>query len=278
MQKSLFGGRPLITLVDAHVHLHPGVDPTVALDAAVANFRAAAHDVGRRDWRGVLLLAETAGMDSFCELSRIGARVGSRRWSFEPAAGETISLLARNGNWQLLIVAGRQVATLEGLEVLALATHEHIPDGLDLMSALDVARRISSLVVLPWAVGKWLGHRGRIVRRALMSAGGSIFAGDNGGRPWFWPASAEFDLANRFGRPVLPGSDPLPIPDEERRIGSVGFTLDWELPLRCPAKELCAHLVSAPVGVVRCYGAREKTLRFVRNQLLLRIPALRRPN
>ncbi len=211
----------------------------MALDAATTNFQSAARDVGERQWQGVLLLAEVAGVDAFRDLSQ---RVGYGHWSFKPVAGEPISLRVESAVGQLLLIAGRQVATSEGLEVLALATREQIVDDRDLMSTLREARRISNLVVLPWAVGKWLGRRGRLVKNAFRNAKGSIFAGDNGGRPWFWPAASAFDLARHFGRPVLPGSDPLPIPGEESRIGSRGFAVKWALPEQQPAAELCAYL------------------------------------
>ena len=90
------------------------------------------------------------------------------------------------------------------------------------------------MAVLPWGVGKWLGGRGRMIRDTIQAASAStIFLGDNGGRPWLWQVG-QFDEAKQRGIKVLPGTDPLPIPGEQRRIGTFGFRMTAALDQRRP--------------------------------------------
>jgi hypothetical protein len=69
---------------------------------------------------------------------------------------------------------------------------------------------------------------------------------------------------------VLPGTDPLPLRHEERRVGSMGFWLGGSLPPAMPAGALHQRLMSPGSQPFRVYGELETPLRFLRNQLALR--------
>ena len=112
-------------LVDAHVHLYPAVDVARLLDAAAANFARVATAQGSVAPLGVLMLTESGVLDRYAELQSRGAhQLGA--WSLRPVAGEDLALLASNGDSRILVVAGRQVVTAEGLEVLQLATRAQL--------------------------------------------------------------------------------------------------------------------------------------------------------
>ena len=82
----------------------------------------------------------------------------------------------------LVLVAGRQIQTLEGLEALALGTDSEFPDGLELTAALAEVRASGALAVLPWGFGKWWFRRGQLARKAIDSAAANeFFLGDNRG-------------------------------------------------------------------------------------------------
>jgi hypothetical protein len=260
-----------VTLVDAHVHVHPFVDPAAVLDAAARNFRQVATARGERGWRGMLLLAEMLGADAFKWLSQREIAGG---WKLRGNAHELFSLRAEREGERIDIVAGRQAATREGLEVLALGTRAALEDRRDLTSTVAEAAGTSALVVLPWACGKWLGKRGRLIEQ-MFETETRVFIGDNGGRPWFWPAPAVFQRATRHLRPILPGTDPLPIPGEERRVGSRGFSLEGALSEEQPAADLVERLKSAGPNDIQHFGALERASRFVRNQIRLRLPRAR---
>lgn len=168
--------------------------------------------------------------------------------------------------------AGRQVVTAEGIEVLALLTRDIIFDGLGLdatVSAIDCA---GALAVLPWGAGKWLGARGLIMEDFLREGmRHKAFAGDNGGRPGFWPVPEIFGATRRAGRPVISGSGPLPLPGEECRAGSFEFWIEGRLPAVQPAGALRDLLKHAGADTVHPFGESQRAWRFVRDQLALRI-------
>ena len=109
-------------LIDGHVHFHDCFDLQTFLDAAAANFTRGADELSLRGpFLGVLLLTEASGerhFESFRDRSSSCDLGGG--WRFRQSA-ETTSLVAtRKGVDLLVLVAGRQIATREGLEVLAL--------------------------------------------------------------------------------------------------------------------------------------------------------------
>lgn len=258
-------------LVDAHVHLYPAVDVARLLDAAAANFARVATAQGAVAPLGVLMLTESGVLDRYAELQSRGAhQLGA--WSLRPVAGEDLALLASNGDSRILVVAGRQVVTAEGLEVLQLATRAHARDGLPLDEVLRVGEQADAINVLPWGAGKWLGARGRLVAAcAGRVREGSLLLGDNGGRPALWPEPAPLRAARRAGRIVLSGSDPLPIEGDERRVGSFGVAFtDAALDERAPVAALKRLVRGAGAASARPFGASLGLGAFVAAQRALR--------
>lgn len=270
-----------VALVDSHVHLHRCFEPAAFLDAAARNFRQAATALHlpflSRPVPGCLLLAEGWGEHAFRRLCQgIGKEDGG--WSFHPTEEPGALLAVKEGEGggpadTLVLIAGRQIRTHEGLEVLALATTEDFPDGLTFAGAVERVHWSGALPVVPWGFGKWWGERGGIVERLLEAPEReAVFLGDNAGRPAIAPRPSLFRVAEKQGVPVLPGSDPLPLPGHVSRPGSYGFLLDADLdPLR-PAATL-----SAAVRRVRRLGERLKPfgrcsgfLDFCRDQSALR--------
>jgi hypothetical protein len=180
---------------------------------------------------------------------------------------DPLMLEAQRGDCSLHIVAGRQIVTAERIEVHALAMRQTIADGQTLRATLEEVRASDALVVLPWGVGKWLGRRGRLVAEALAADLGTVWLSDNGGRPWFW-RDALLARAPAAGRPVLRGSDPLPLPGEERRVGSFGCWLRGSV---ATAAALIARIRSSTPADLHPYGNSESLARFLRNQSALRL-------
>lgn len=262
------------SFVDAHVHLHPCFDLAAQLDAAHENFARAARALGWQPGAAVLLLAQASGDEGFERLAAPAAGGEPRpgpggRWTFHPTA-EPESIAARRGDGaELRLVCGRQVRASEGIEVLALGTLRRFEDGRPAAALLAEAGAAGALPVLPWGVGKWLGRRGRVVRDLIERAAPPPACGDSGNRPRLWPTPRLLRLARRRGLRVLPGSDPLPLPSEERRAGSFGFALPGALSPERPAADLL-RLIADPDTVTVPFGRLEGALRFVVNQIALR--------
>lgn len=221
-----------LTLVDCHVHVHPQFDPARLLNAAAANFKAAAARINADSpWSGMLLLTEMSGVGWF-EATRSQAVLGDAgvgNWRLSATAEPEILVATQpQSAVRLTIVSGRQAETSERIEVLALATCEAIADGLPLDETVAACHAAGALVVLPWGVGKWLGSRGERVIQVLQNHESRlpVLAGDNAGRPWFWPRPRIFAQLEAQGRPVLVGTDPLPLADQASRAGSYGMALN----------------------------------------------------
>jgi hypothetical protein len=259
-------------LIDGHVHLHTGLQPGRVLDTAAANFAAVG---GSAPWRGMLWLLELRGSTAFEPLwsgTQAGpAAVGA--WHMSRPANETISLRAEHSvsGARIDIVAGCQVVTAERLEVCLVGTRQLLAEGGGLEETLERALALDALTFLPWGAGKWTGERGRAVERVLQDARfrDRLFAGDNGGRPSFWRRPGLFAALETRGRQVLSGSDPLPIPGDERRVGSFGFAVETALDDAHPAADLLRALrAGLPV---RRFGGPLPPRDFVVSQLALRL-------
>lgn len=261
-------------LIDAHVHLHDCFAPGTFLESAQRNFELAAQRQGLRAVMGVLMLTESAGVDWFGRLAEHpsgapGGPVALGSWSIE-ATPDPCALIARGGSRRLLIIAGRQVVTREGLEVLLLGTRETPRDGGALSDVLAEGDRSGALRVIPWGAGKWLLRRGRLVSEVIARErpDGGFFLGDGAGRPYFWPAPSQFREAAKRGIRVLPGTDPLPFPHQVGRAGSYGFRLEGVVDLSRPAEGIKAALRD-PVSRLTPFGRRERALPFIRHQVAM---------
>src|SRR4051812_601799 len=113
-------------LVDAHVHFYPCYDRDRFLDAALRNFRRGAAELRLPESTpGVLLLSEARGERWFERLREETEGVRRGAWEFVPCLADRDSIVARrraDPRDRIFLVAGRQIATREGVEVLALAT------------------------------------------------------------------------------------------------------------------------------------------------------------
>lgn len=264
-------------LVDGHVHLYDVHDRDVFFDRALANLQGAARQLGAKsNWCGCLLLSETSRDNAFAELTGQAGRTTHGRWSFARTDEDgALAAVPVAGAGMLLVIAGCQIQTAEGLEVLGLCSRARTPDGMTLQDTVDELRRLDAVTVLPWGFGKWWSRRGDLVRDLLLSDGaGDVYLGDNGGRPAIFGKPALFDLAEQRGMIILPGSDPLPIAAEAKSVGRCGFVLEGRIDLARPASGLKA-LLRAQTEQPQSFGRQESLSRFCRNQLLLRLPKRR---
>jgi hypothetical protein len=262
-----------MVLADGHVHVYDCFSAAAVFDAAAANFAAAARLADAPRYDAVLCLVEGA-TERFLAGVRSGdkGRVWRGRhgyWEAE-STDEPESLVVRRGGTRLAVIGGRQLVTRERLEVLALGTTAPLRDGDAIEATLAAVHEAGAAAVLPWGVGKWLGQRGAIVARILADPRWrQVSVGDNGNRLALGPEPAQLAAAQRAGRRVLPGSDPLPLLGQEERVGSYGFAVDADLDWLRPAAALLAILKSG--ASFTAFGRRAELTRFVGNQLALKL-------
>lgn len=260
------------SLLDAHVHLHRCFSEEAFLEAALSNFRQARRRLRLADASpGVLALTDICGEDAFERLHQWAAR-SQGAWRVRPTAERASFVIAGDADGdELILIAGRQIATRQGVEVLALGTGEKLEDGQSLAETLESVSSAGALAVLPWGFGKWWLGRGRLLEGLLQESDArNLFLGDNGGRPRLGPTPRAFRLAKQRGIRVLPGSDPLPFPAHAGRAGSFGAVVEGGLDSERPAAALKKLLAENP-GQPRAYGSLRLLRAFLRDQVAMQL-------
>lgn len=259
-------------LVDSHVHFYDVYGLTLFFDSALSNFRQGSQELQlRQKPLACLWFTESTKHNYFRQFAQQGNGGARGPWRFHHTE-ESCSLYAiRENEEEILIIAGRQVQTQEGLEVLAVGSIQHIAEKMTLPETLERVKEIGAIAIIPWGFGKWWFRRGKVVTRLLESSQpGSFFLGDNGGRlrptrrPW------HFHAAEKKGFAVLTGSDPLPFPHETVKVGRYGFLMDGQVCRKRPAEQL-KQLVKEIVSTPPTFGRLEGLLAFCRNQSSIHI-------
>ncbi|HBA82484.1 MAG TPA: hypothetical protein DCZ95_00165 [Verrucomicrobia bacterium] len=183
--------------------------------------------------------------------------------------GDAVLFSDRNG-YEVLIVAGRQIVTKERLEVVALTVDPDIPDGRPTEEVLAAIHEAGGLPLLNWAPGKWMGPRGQIVASLLdRSAPGSLFVGDTTLRPAGCPDAVLMRYAARRGLSILAGSDPLPFPGEESRVGRYGVSFEAAWNPEAPVDSIRKSLAASDAKIRRI-GRRDSIVSVFRRLWTLR--------
>ena len=260
-----------LVIVDAHVHYHACFDVGTFFDSVVGNSRRIAFQSDLQEPPPTcLLFADNAEQHSLRALSEAGSSLSG--WVVHRTAEES-SRVAKRDNLCLYLITGRQVITSEGIEVLVLASGDRIPDRLSLDESLSAAFDAEAIVALPWGFGKWWFRRGAIVQKAIVAhaAGtdkGELYLGDNSGRAQLYPDPRMFNLARELGMRILPGSDPLPIPDHVSSAGRFGALLQGTFDGQRPARSVKRHLSENKQQPPTC-GWRSGLTKFCRDQVLM---------
>jgi len=261
-------------LIDAHVHVYDCFDFCKFFDFAYANFKSAAENLGHADdFTGILLLAETSKDDWFYHLCEYaggkdlpdGKKAGE--WQFYHT-DENCSLTAKSDDLKkIVVIAGRQVVTAEGLEVLAIGTEKSFQDFLPIKVLIETVKEKSGIAVIPWGFGKWMGRRGDILKELIEAAqNGDFSLGDNGGRPSLMPTPYHFNLAKKKRIRNLPGTDPLPFRSEQKRVGSFGLSCRAKINPNYPAQST-KNAITDNNCTTYSYGSLERNIYFISKQI-----------
>ncbi len=265
--------RDRVVLVDAHVHYHTCFYLPAFLDSAIRNCgKIGSQEQLHEAPLACLLLADKLGQDTFQVLSDADESGALEEWSIH-STDEAYSLIADRGDVHLCLVAGRQIVSAEGIEVLALGCSDRFPDRMSLDESLAAAFESSATVVLPWGFGKWWFRRGSAVKKTILSHAYSpqeseLFIGDQSGRAQLYPQPLMFSLAREVGMRILPGSDPLPTSRHVYSPCEYGFLIEGAFDSTSPAQSIREQLAESWDQPPIC-GSRAGLTRFVRDQVLM---------
>jgi hypothetical protein len=260
-------------LLDSHVHFQNEFSWEPFLRASAKNFTTARHNLNLGgNSPGCLVMTEIAGINAFRLLSEGIVDLSPFGWMIEHTEEPCTLLLYRRDGERIFLVAGRQINSLERLEVLALGTTREFTENRPIGELIIEIAELGATAVLPWGVGKWLGRRGHIIR-SLINAGDRLrfYLGDNGGRPAFSPKPRLLRMGEARGIAVLPGSDPLPLASQEARAASCGVVMtNWNEPGR-PMEWIRDQLAKSNRSP-QMFGSFSSMSFALRSQVALRLP------
>ena len=232
------------------------------------NLQEAAHRTGEEDdWCGVLCVL-TTGKGSFSGMvERIQVSLEGGGYSVEEHQEGAARVSSPSGG-ELLLIPGRQMVTYEALEILEVGTESDLPSGHAVDYLLNAIRERGGIPVLPWSPGKWTFRRGRQIRNLIDAyIPGKFVLSVSSLLPRSSPLPGLLKLARGAGYVVAAGSDSLPLPGEERYVGSPATHVPTGFDPCQPVTSLRRGLleVSGGVGVVgERPGAGEVALRLLR--------------
>jgi hypothetical protein len=272
-----------LILFDVHVHIYDCFNLQNFFDSAIKNFK---NQIRKNsldaDFPPIIILTDWLKENWFqyfidsIDKNKMAYRNTIDNWSFHRTK-ENISIVARRSDGEsIIIVAGKKIITEENLEVLALVTNTAFDVGIPLVEILDQIKINDAIPVIPWAVGKWIGKRGRVIKDLLdNTTEPDFFLCDNGNRPIFWPRPTLFDYAENKGFRVLAGSDALHFASESYRVGNFANLTYGTIDPDHPAMDLKKILLNPKIRI-QTYGKLEKPVRFFKNQLAMQL--LKRKN
>lgn len=263
--------KPNPALVDTHVHLYDCYDRVQYFNCARENIKRIAASRGLpEEAHGYLMLAETAKDHAFKSLIDQGELDGGR-WRFreiEPGLSLTASL---DGEDVLTLIAGRQIVTQEGLEVLALCCGGLFKDGQLIEQSIAEVLDAGGLPVLPYGVGKWRGARGKVLDRVIHGPHkDKLFLGDNAGRLAIAGEPTQLAEAQKHGIWTLHGTDPLPIASQVDRVARAVTILEGDIDRQAPAASL-KQLIEASDKQPNAYFRGNGIFSFLKLQVTMQI-------
>ncbi len=260
-------------LIDAHVHIHPFFDLNSFFVATFNNLESiiSKYSIDQRH-DSVIILTEGGENHVFSFMKQKGKHnIGDISFQDTEEPG---SLIAERKGKKLVLVSGRQIISLENLELLIIGNDIEIEDRKkNIMELIKVAQDHNSIPIIPWGVGKWLGKRGKIIEKIINTRQNKpLLLGDNGNRPSLWPKPKIFKQAIKNNIPILSGSDPLPLKSHTTRAGTFGSYLpEKTLDMTYPAKSLNNILTSVSPQDISDFGSTTPLHKFFKEQMQINI-------
>ncbi|MEW6001522.1 MAG: hypothetical protein AB1638_02585 [Nitrospirota bacterium] len=260
-----------LLLIDGHVHIYPHYDLSKAVQEGMNNLKAASENIIERsnpdEYFLIWLLTERSDCNFFDTLVMYPGRFKTKDFKLIPVPEKEAVVIEQAGQPVLYILAGRQIVSREGLEILSLISTQYIKDRKrtidDVIKAVNESGGIAGL---NWAPGKWFFSRGKVVRRVLEEySPEKLVLGDTPLRNTLWPMPKLMKDAKVRGFKVIAGSDPLPFDREEKYLGSYGFSITGEFNAARPVESV-RSLLKQKGNNITLIGKRNNFITFCRRQ------------
>jgi hypothetical protein len=245
---------------DTHVHLYVRFSVDRFLSSALSNFRRAEVSIGESTPVKVLFLTERSA-DSFFASGSMPVPVVQ--------CASTVKKVTFSSGQEIFLVAGCQMVTSEGLEILALNTTVRFGDRMPFENSIDNALAGGATVIINWCFGKWWGERGRVLRRLVKHPSlKGCYVGDVPLRISPSVDQGLFSDLRKSCAGILCGSDPLPIKGDESIAGSFGSQVKLSVAPDLSSVAGVSALLRELGTRGSPYGSRNTLGTFVRRQVL----------
>lgn len=255
-------------ICDAHVHIYSIFDIAQLLRTGARQLqslyeteRQKTPSLSAKPDHLLLLLTERSDCDYFHRLKHQETTLlTSSNFRLLPTAEPESLKIEVDGGTTITVIAGTQINTSERIELLALLTANRIADRQPLEDTLSQIRNADGIPVINWAPGKWMGKRKPLIEAQINnSTPGTLLLGDSSLRPTLWTEPVLMRNAHARGLGILAGSDPLPLPGQEKTVGSYGIISETTLRNGHEVADL-RTLLSSPNPAIRRIGARRSTV------------------
>jgi len=243
----------MLIAIDGHLHWYAQYQMDKAFNCLVRNLDRMTSKM-RTEGQNVFKMAflvEPANCHFFEQLR--DKRIDCSMLNADVVPGnDGLSLsFVQQGICRLCLIAGKQIVTRERIEILGVPLMQTIPDNLPAQDVINCIVENNGIPVLPWAPGKWFFRRGRLVKELIDNSSPTELAVcDTSLRPILWPLPALMRRAGKKGLVFIAGSDPLPLPGEEKQMGSYGFVYNGPFDKEQPAHSVRQLLSSSPDAII----------------------------
>lgn len=218
---------PIQLIFDAHVHLYPCYSLSRALNILWDRLNRWVPPDGQTACRLMALVAQRTQDPPLADLlATPNGALEPDPWMIRPEPGPPEIWIARKATGaELILIGGRQFATHEKMEVLTIRPAPDRLEGQPIRQIVSALGAEGLTPILPWSPGKWLAGRGRIIAELIAQNGPALALCDTAIRPRLTPEPPAFDYARQAGCRILAGSDPLPVPGEEKELGGYATSI-----------------------------------------------------
>lgn len=261
-------------IFDSHIHIYPDFDPALALGVAIKNLNALGNSLPRNLQENgepiyLLCLTERSDCNFFKELYR-NPKIYSDPKILVTNISAPLPCININipDHGEIYIIPGRQIVSVERIEILALLVDITLPDRtLSVNEIFQIIRKSNGIPVINWAPGKWFFERGKIIEDIVKDHNDRpLLLCDTTLRPSFWPEPLLMKESLQYGVKVLGGSDPLPIEGEELQFGTYATATRGNFDPNDPVNSL-RHLLLDPQAPLVRIGARSNPLDFIKRMV-----------
>jgi hypothetical protein len=224
-------------VIDTHLHLYPFYQLDKVFSVLFGNLSKPGNGYIK-----CAVLTEAGGLNYFRKMKEREISLGPQ---FSIQVISPKCMMIKYGTDELFLYPGRQIISLENIEILSLFSDKEFDDHIPARQIIDNINAQGALPVLSWAPGKWFFKRGKLVEQLLKESGpGKLLVGDTSLRPVGWRVPRIIRNAGEIGFGIVCGSDPLPLSGQEKVAGSYATVMDTEINPDDPAKDIAAGFLS----------------------------------